>query len=186
MASSNTDIIISRILRDIEVEYSDEFDRNFQRQGFFNEAWERRHSPLRPGGATLVDTGRLRRSFHSETNGNVIKFVYDAPYGELHNEGGTIKVTERMKKFFWAKMYAAQGSFGRRKNGSPSHDKRTVKLTTEAAFWKFMALKKVGTEIRIPQRKFVGCNPQVEDMIKKIIHDNLTEYFNVEFKIDTK
>lgn len=183
MASSNTDIIISRILRDIEVEYSDEFDRNFQRQGFFNEAWERRHSPLRPGGATLVDTGRLRRSFHSETNGNVIKFVYDTPYGELHNEGGTIKVTERMKKFFWAKMYAAQGSFGRRKDGSPSRDKRTVRLTTEAAFWKYMALKKVGTEIKIPQRKFVGTNTQVEERVKTIITNNLKDFFEYELKI---
>lgn len=40
--------IIRRILKDIQVEMSDEFDRNFERQAFFSEAWVRRKSPTRP------------------------------------------------------------------------------------------------------------------------------------------
>ncbi len=34
--------IIARILQDIRVEMTDEFDRNFERQAFFSEAWQRR------------------------------------------------------------------------------------------------------------------------------------------------
>lgn len=37
--------IIRRILKDIRVEMGDEFDRNFERQAFFSEAWQRRGSP---------------------------------------------------------------------------------------------------------------------------------------------
>ncbi len=54
--------IIARILQDIRVEMTDEFDRNFERQAFFSEAWQRRKSPTRPGGSILIDTGPLRRS----------------------------------------------------------------------------------------------------------------------------
>ena len=40
----NQDIqtIIRNILQDVRVELSDEFDRNFERQAFFNEKWQRR------------------------------------------------------------------------------------------------------------------------------------------------
>lgn len=52
----NQDIqkIIRNILNDVRVELSDEFDRNFERQAFFNEAWQRRSSPTRPGGSILI------------------------------------------------------------------------------------------------------------------------------------
>ena len=58
----NQDIqkIIRNILNDIRVEMGDEFDRNFERQAFFSEAWQRRKSPTRPGGSILIDTGTLR------------------------------------------------------------------------------------------------------------------------------
>ena len=65
MAMSGIDIIIKRILRDIQVELGDEFDKNFERQGFFSQSWQRRKSPTRPGGHILVDTGGLRRSISS-------------------------------------------------------------------------------------------------------------------------
>ena len=64
--------IIKRILRDIQVELGDEFDRNFERQAFFSEAWARRKSPNRPGGTLLIDTGNLRRSVRSRTTENSI------------------------------------------------------------------------------------------------------------------
>jgi hypothetical protein len=51
--------VIRNILNDIKVELGDEFDRNFERQGFFSEKWQRRKSPTRAGGAILVDALRL-------------------------------------------------------------------------------------------------------------------------------
>ena len=178
--------IIRRILKDIQVDLSDEFDKNFERQGFFSESWARRKSPTRPGGHILVDTGTLRRSIKSTTDGSSISFSSTLPYAEIHNEGGTIAVTAKMKRFFWRKYYECSGAFGRRKDGSKRKDKRTIQLSTEAEFWKFMALMKVGKKIVIPRRRFLGTSPEVERLVKEIIEENLDEYFKYEYKLIQK
>lgn len=185
MMKMNADVqtILRRILSDIRIELSDEFDQNFERQAFFTEAWQRRKSPLRPGGHILVDTGGLRRSIQSKESADSIQFFTTVPYAGIHNAGGEIVVTARMKKFFWHKMYAAQGSFGRKKDGSRRNDKRTVQLSSEAEFWKHMALMKVGSKIRIPKRQFLGVSPEVEQSVREIIEENLSEYFEHEFKL---
>ncbi len=176
-------IIIRRILDDIQVDLSDEFDQNFERQAFFSKSWERRKSPTRKGGATLIDTGQLRQSIESRITGDSISFFTTLPYAEIHNEGGEIKVTSRMKSYFWARYYGATNSFGRKKNGERSNDRRTVQLATEAEFWKFMALKKVGSTIKIPRRQFIGYSPEVERSVVNIIENNVREYFQHDFKI---
>lgn len=176
--------IFRQILRDIDVELKEEFDQNFERQAFFSEAWQRRRSPLRPGGHILVDTGDLRRSIRSEIRDSSIVFLTDHPAAAIHNEGGEIVVTEKMKRFFWYKYYSATGSFGRKKDGSRRNDKRTKQLSDEADFWKAMALMRVGSKIRIPQRKFLGTSPEVETAVRQIIEENLTEYINnIDFNI---
>ncbi|MCQ2147664.1 MAG: phage virion morphogenesis protein [Bacteroidales bacterium] len=178
-------IIIKRILKDIQVELSDEFDQNFEREAFFSEAWARRKSPTRPDGHILVDTGNLRRSIQSRTTDNSITFFTTEPYAEIHNDGGEIVVTAKMKKYFWHKYYEATGSFGRKKDGSRRNDKRTVQLSTEAEFWKFMALKKAGTKIRIPRRRFLGTSPEVEKAVRDIIEENLEGYIEnaIDFEV---
>ncbi|WP_290069519.1 phage virion morphogenesis protein, partial [Muribaculum intestinale] len=110
--------IIRKIISDIKVWLGDEFDQNFERQAFFSQSWARRKSPTRPGGHMLVDTGALRRSVRGEIRESSIVFFSDLPYASIHNEGGEIKVTARMKRFFWYKYYSATGSFGRRKDGT--------------------------------------------------------------------
>lgn len=184
--NKNTKAIIRRILSDIRVELGDEFDRNFERQAFFNDAWARRKSPTRPGGTILVDTGTLRRSIRSRTTDDSITFYTDLPYAAIHNDGGEIVVTGKMKRYFWHKYYEATGSFGRKKNGQRRNDKRTRQLSTEADFWRFMALKRVGTTIRIPRRRFLGTGPEVERIVREIIEDNLNEYFDMDFSIERK
>ena len=174
---------IKKILRDIQVELTDEFDRNFEREAFFSEACERRKSPIRADGHLLVDSGTLRRSIRSEIKESSIVFKSDLPYAAIHNEGGEIKVTQRMKKFFWYKYYSTTGTFGRRKDGSLRRDKRNNRLTTEAEFWKCMALMKVGASIKIPRRQFLGKSPEVEQAVREIIEENITEYFNTDFTI---
>jgi len=172
------------ILNDIRVELGGEFDENFEREAFFTEKWQRRKSPLRLGGHILVDSGDLRRSIRSRSTDNSITFYSDLPYAAIHNEGGEIVVTERMKKFFWWKYYTATGSFGRKKDGSRRNDKRTLQLSDEADFWKAMALMKVGDKIKIPKRQFLGKSPEVEAAVREIIEENLTEYINnIDFNI---
>ena len=165
---------------------TEEFDRNFERQAFFSEAWQRRKSPTRPGGTILVDTGDLRRSVSSRTTENSIIFYTDLPYAAIHNDGGEIKVTPKMKRFFWAKYYETTGAFGRKKHGERRNARRTVHLATEAEFWKFMALKKAGTTIKIPRRRFLGVSPEVEQAVREIIEENVTEYFKTDYKIERK
>lgn len=185
----NNDVarIIKQILKDIRVEMEDEFKTNFERQAFFSEAWERRKSPIRnEGRAILIDTGQLRRSISSRVTENSVIFYTDLPYAAIHNDGGEIKVTKRMKGYFWHKYYEATGSFGRRKDGTLRRTKKNARLTTEADFYKWMALKKEGSTIKIPRRRFLGTSPEVEQAVREIIEENITEYFNIEFDIRRK
>lgn len=87
-------------------------------------------------------------------------------------------MTARMKRFFWAKYKEATGAFGRKKDGSLRSDKRNQRLGGEAEFWKWMALKKEGSVIKIPRRRFLGSSPQLEAAVREIIEENLSEYFD--------
>ena len=186
--NKDTKAVIRRILSDIRVELGDEFDRNFERQAFFNDAWTRRKSPTRPGGTILVDTGTLRRSIRSRTTDDSITFYTDLPYAAIHNDGGEIVVTEKMKRFFWHKYMTAAGvlQFARRKDGTMRRDKNTLHINDMAEFYKCMALKKEGSTIKIPRRRFLGTGPEVERIVREIIEDNLNEYFNMDFSIERK
>lgn len=175
--------ILRNILSDIRVELSEEFDRNFEREAFFSEAWQRRKSPVRGNGHLLVDTGGLRRSIHSKSDDESITFYSDLPYAAIHNEGGEIKVTTRMKRYFWARYYAATSGFGRKKNGELRRNKKNRRLSDEAEFWKLMALMRVGSTVKIPRRRFLGASPEVEKTVRQIIEENLADYFNNDFKI---
>ena len=48
-----------KILNDLRVELSDEFDRNFQRKAFFDKSWPPRK--MNGKGSLLMVTGKLRR-----------------------------------------------------------------------------------------------------------------------------
>lgn len=181
--NNDLQVVVKRILSDIRIGLGDEFDQNFERESFFSEKWARRKSPLRPGGHILVDTGALRRSVSSKSDDHSITFYSDLPYAAIHNEGGEIKITAKMKRYFWARYYEAQGGFGRKKNGELRQNKKNRQLGTEAEFWKAMALMKVGKTIRIPKRQFLGMSPEVEKDVRQIIEDNLTKYFENEFII---
>lgn len=165
MASADGELrkVVRRILSDIRVELGDEFDQNFERQGFFAEKWQRRKSPIRGDGHILVASGDLRKSIRSRSDDHSITFYSDLAYAGIHNEGGEIKVTAKMKRFFWHKYYE-----------------------TKDEFWKAMALMKVGKTIKIPRRQFLGMAPEVETEVRKIIEDNLTQYFEHDFNINTK
>ena len=108
-------------------------------------------------------SGDLRKSIRSRSDESSITFYSDLAYAGIHNEGGEIKVTARMKRFFWHKYYE-----------------------TKDEFWKAMALMKVGKTIKIPRRQFLGMAPEVETEVRKIIEDNLSDYFEHDFNINTK
>ena len=179
--------ILGRILNDIRVEMTDEFDQNFEREAFFSEAWARRKGPINSDYKLLAGRNeRLRKSIMSRTTDNSIIFYTTEPDARYHNEGCEIVVTKKMKGYFWRKHYDAVGAFDRKKDGTRSNDKRTLQLAGEAEFWKFMALKKVGSPIKIPRRRFLGSSPEVEKAVRDIIERNITEYINFDFEINEK
>jgi hypothetical protein len=76
-------------------------------------------------------------------------------YAAIHNNGGKIPVTPKMRKFFWAKYYERAGNVTKLKSGKASASKRNVALSSEVQFYKNMALTK-RAHITIPQRQFIG------------------------------
>lgn len=75
------------------------------------------------------------------------------PYAEIHNTGGviTVKVTEKMRRFFWYKY-----------------------KETEASYWKWMALtKKDVLTIKIPQRQYIGDSQALLNDIDKFIAERI-------------
>lgn len=141
------------ILEDMRVDLSDEFDRNFERKGFFSDKWKSRAYDT-PRGSLLMVTGAMRRSTRGEVSGGSgVRFSSALPYTTFHNEGGKITVTDKMKRFFWYKY----------------------KQTKDEA-WKRMALMKTGKVITIPQRQFIGDGPDTRRIIREAIDRNLQKF----------
>lgn len=162
------DEFLRNVISDLRVELTDEFDRNFERKAFFDEPWpETKRKNTR--GTLLMRTGALRRSLASEIRGNSIVFSSSRPDASLHNEGGIITVTTKMKKFFWAMYYKASGAVTKtEKRQQTSRSKKNLALTEEAQFWKNMAYLKVGSKITIPKRQFIGYNKQLDEAVQRI------------------
>lgn len=143
--------LATTILNDLRVELLDHFDKNFPRGTFFGKRWPRK----RDGSPShLTGTGTLRRSIRAKVHSNSLTFTSSTPYSVIHNEGGTITVTAKMKKYFWAMF------------------KKTGKKE-----YKYMALMKTGSKITIPQRQYLGAYDGIDKTIdraaKRAIDDEL-------------
>lgn len=183
--------LIRVTLKDIKVEALDEFDRNFEREAFFNDKWARRKYNDDESRGLLIKTGNLRRSITGRiTDRDSVVIETTQPYAKIHNEGGTITVTRKMKKYFWWKYITITGSkrmkagipityserFSRKKDGTLRNTKRNRELTEEAKFYRAMALKKAGSKITIPKRQFIGNHPDLEKLLKEIFYNNAKNF----------
>lgn len=153
-----------KILTDLKVELTEEFDRNFERKAFFSKPWPQRL--LEGRGSLLLQTGKLRRSIRAQVTNNSVSWSSSEPYAAIHNEGGTITVTAKMKRYFWAKFYELAGKVRHKKDGSTSRS--SMRLSKQAEFYRNLALMKVGSKIRIPQRQFLGDAPEVHACIERV------------------
>lgn len=165
-----------KIVRDLAVELSDEFDRNFERKAFFDQKWPT--AKLNNSRGSLLNrTGNLRRSIRYKVSENMITFSSSLPYASIHNKGGEIEVTEKMKKYFWAMFFRADGAIMMKRNSSGEAVNRDTKknraLSVEAQKWKALALMKVGHKIKVEKRQIIGDHPQVAKIIKSVIDDNM-------------
>jgi phage gpG-like protein len=160
---------IKNILSDIRIDLTDEFDRNFERKAFFDKPWENSKIPNHKG-SLMMRTGKLRRSVRSKQSNNDISWSSSLPYASLQNEGGEIEVTAKMKRFFWAMFYKANGAVTASGKGE-----RNKRLSQEAQTWRALALQKVGAKMKIKQRQFIGDHPQVRQRVEHVIDKNMKE-----------
>ena len=125
------------------------------------------------GKGILNDTGNLVDSIkiisRSQNSVNVGIRTSEVPYAELHQQGGKIPVTDKMRKFFWAKYYQHAPAAGRTRN------KRSVSTSQEADFWKAMALKRKNSTITIPKRQFMDATPDLEKAILRTIKTEMNQ-----------
>lgn len=179
---------IETTINDVRVEATEMFDKNFQREAFFNEKWARRKFNDDDTRNILTGTGALRKSIHSKVEETKIIFETTLPYANIHNEGGTITVTVGMKKHFWKMYLQIVGSkkpkngkqpfseaYQRTKKGKLRNNKKNRTLNAAAEFYKAMALKPVGSKIVIPKRQFIGNHPELEAAIEEIANKNAIE-----------
>lgn len=155
---------LQRTLTDIKVKLEGEFKENFTRKAFFDEKWK---TPKFPNsrGSMMLRSGNLRASILGKVQGNSIVFSSSMPYAHIHNNGGEIKVTPQMKKYFWAMFYKA----------SNAGNKKNKNMPAEALRWKALALKKVGETIKIEKRQFIGHHEKTDAFVKEIISHNFEE-----------
>ena len=109
---------IKKGLEDVQRELSEEFDRNFARKAFFTEAWQRKRYD--DGKNILLNSGSLRQSIMSELGEKSLEFYSSLIYAGIHNDGGEIVVTDRMKKYFWRRYYKVSAAITTKKSGAKS------------------------------------------------------------------
>lgn len=176
--------LISNILNDIKVDLLEEYDKNFTRKAYFADKW-RRAGKYTGKGSLLIKSSALRRSIRARVSGRAVILSSSLPYARIHNEGGEIFVTRRMKRYFWAMYYKYAAKVRTLKNGQKSTSRSSTSSGEMADYYKSMALKKVGSKIKIPQRQFMGTGPEVERLIRAVVEANVKEYLNA-IKISDK
>lgn len=134
---------------------------NFSKERFHDQSWldetKERWKPRkkpRKGGqkrsqTLLVDTGRLKKSIRKiSANANQIVIGTDVPYASIHNYGGTITGTFKVRAHT-VKAYRRRAHTRVRSGRTEKIKAQTIKTHVVAAH-----LRKVNT--RIPQRQFLG------------------------------
>ncbi len=158
------DIFFRELLQAVKTAAADAFDQNIENKSFFGDKWKEVKHPVKRG-SLMMRTGAPRRGNKAIVTGSSISFYNSQPHAALHNEGGSITVTAAMKKFFWAKYYQAAGKVKQKKTGGIT--KASEQHNADADYWKSMALMKVGAKLTIPQRRWIGHHPKVDELIKQ-------------------
>ncbi len=181
----STNNFLKQVLQDVKVDATQHFDRNFERKAFFNQKWPTSKMQNRRG-SLMMRTGALRRSLQSNIQSNQIVWKSSLPYANLHNQGGKVIVTDKMKRFFWAMFYKSDGAVTMKRDRSGTvqtrNTERNRKLSTEAEQWKALALQKTGATMKIQKRQFIGSHPIVRGIVIRAVNKNVSEINNIILK----
>lgn len=149
------------------------FKKSFTDQGFTDvtlKKWpERIGGPKNEGRAILVNRGVLKRGLRikkTDINGAIVGMDQAVKYAQIHNEGGEIVITPKMRRFFWAMYFKAGGNDKKTKSGELPQ------------FWLRLALTKKDT-IKIPQRQYIGDSVSLERLIISYVEQELKILFQI-------
>lgn len=141
------------------------FKQSFHNEGFTDKGlqkWAPRKTK-RTGSTNsqkvLTQSKKLENSVVHRVEGNTVIFSSDMPYAQVHNEGGNITVTPKMKAYFWAMHLQAK-------------DAGNLEMADQ---WKGLALAK---KIVMPQRQFMGESKALDDKIATEVTNGLTRILN--------
>ena len=149
----------------IGIEGVKHFKNSFQQEGFEDRTvtkWASRKTKRTGstnGQKVLTKSGELAESIDYRKEGSNVVFSTDKPYAELHNEGGEIEVTPKMKAYFWAMHKQAK-------------DAGDEDMADQ---YKGMALAK---KIVMPKRQFMGESQVLEEHITAKIERDLNRILN--------
>lgn len=154
--------------------------KRFSDSAFNGRAWQepyRRKLSFKGAQASyktlLSGTNHLRDVTYFKPEPGKVYIRNQVDYAQIHNEGGSIKVTAKMKRYFWYRYSAAKGARLTKNRGGLRKTKGNEALTREALFWRNMALKREGSLIRMPRRHFFGPDANMSKEIRKIIEREL-------------
>ncbi len=112
------------------------------------EAWKPRKRKNR--GSLMIKSGRLKRSIRKLAVGRWYVIIgTDAPYAQIHNEGGTIK--ERVKVRAHSRTRTLYAKRKRRKEGQSRYTKKKVGSVTMHVRSHYRNMN-----VEIPKRQFLG------------------------------
>lgn len=155
--------------------------QNFRSGGFYGDTWKRTNRQDVPFkgtagsyGPLLSKTTHLMSSTDYVPGDAQVTIRNPVPYARYHNEGAESEVTPKMKKYFWARYYDITKIT---KDDSKANKRRKrMRAPAEADFWRNMALKKPGSQISIPKRRFLGPSPKVDKIVTDIINNEIDKY----------
>lgn len=159
--------LIRRLPQLVGAEVLATVDDNFRSGSFFGSPWEPRKDND-TGRALLVKSGRLRRSFSLDISRLQIIVRSDAPYAQIHNEGGEVNATVSV----------------------PAHTRRRFE-TEEVSSPRARKTKYVKSLIgehkvrahtrqlnhHMPQRQFLGEHPQLVAQLTRLLQTQLMRIF---------
>lgn len=147
------------------------FQDNFYKSGFVNNGltpWKRsiRQSGkgANAGRRTLIGSGNanLMNGIKYEASGSKVTIYNRVPYAPIHNWGGTIPITKRMRGYAWHRFFSEAGIA---KNDKPDIKKAKIaKASSSTLMWRNLALSKK-SQIKMPQRQFIGNSRELNDKL---------------------
>lgn len=166
--------IHDKIPRAVAVLAKSHYRNNFRLGGFDGKPWkttwrqqlgvgaEKGYKPLTSKTLTLMN------SIDTKIEDTAVHVLSDLDYSAIHNEGGDIPVTRKMRRFFWAKFYAAGGK-----------GTKDGKIPPLAKKWLYLALAAQNKKkFKMPKRMYIGESNKLNDVIVKKIESIIYAIIN--------